>query len=178
MLSEPRVTDAAVERAVAEVLPRVSAPSVHVRPARAGEADALAPLLYEVNPDLHDRFAGSRERALRLIAEAFDSTGYSGSAEVVRVAEVDGRPAGVMGCYPDWEGTARGRADVGWACAASAAAPPAAARLRLSHAARDPGVAARGAVRGRPRDGAGVQAAGRRPRTARPRPRRKHAASA
>ena len=86
--------------------------SVQVRPARAGEGAALAPLLYEVNPQLHDRFAGSPDRALRLIEKAFDSTGTSGSREVVRVAEVDGRPAGVMGCYPGWEGTPRGRADV------------------------------------------------------------------
>jgi ribosomal protein S18 acetylase RimI-like enzyme len=86
--------------------------SVEVRPARAGEAAALAPLLYAVNPRLHDRFAGGREQALRLIEEAFDDPGHSGSMEVVRVAELDGRVAGVMGCYPDWEGAARGRADV------------------------------------------------------------------
>ena len=86
--------------------------SVQVRRAHAGEGAALAPLLYEVNPQLHDRFAGGTDRALRLIEKAFDSTGGSGSAEVVHVAEVDGRPAGVMGCYPDWEGAARGRADV------------------------------------------------------------------
>jgi ribosomal protein S18 acetylase RimI-like enzyme len=90
----------------------VSQTAVHVRPARAGEATSLAPLLYAVNPQLHDRFAGSRERALDLITKAFDSTGHSGSAEVVRVAEIDGRPVGVIGCYPDWEGSARGRADV------------------------------------------------------------------
>jgi ribosomal protein S18 acetylase RimI-like enzyme len=86
--------------------------SVEVRRARAGEASTLAPLLYGVNPRLHDRFAGGPDRALRLIEEAFDSEGHSGSAEVVRVAEVDGRPAGVMACYPNWEGAARGRADV------------------------------------------------------------------
>jgi len=90
----------------------VSPTEVNVRPARAGEAGALAPLLYEVNPALHDRFAGGRARALDLITQAFDSTGHSGSAEVVRVAEIDGRPAGVIGCYPNWEGSARGRADV------------------------------------------------------------------
>ena len=86
--------------------------SVQVRPARAGEAATLAPLLYEVNPHLHNRFAGSPDDALRLIEKAFDSTGSSGSAEVVRVAEVDGTPVGVMGCYPNWEGASRGRADV------------------------------------------------------------------
>jgi ribosomal protein S18 acetylase RimI-like enzyme len=69
-------------------------------------------LLYGVNPHLHDRFAGGPDRALRLIEEAFDGEGHSGSAEVVRVAEVDGRLAGVIGCYPGWEGAARGRADV------------------------------------------------------------------
>ena len=86
--------------------------AVQVRPARAGEADSLAPLLYEVNPELHDRFAGNREDALQGITRAFDSTGHSGSAEAVRVAEIGGRPAGAMGCYPNWEGTTRGRADV------------------------------------------------------------------
>jgi ribosomal protein S18 acetylase RimI-like enzyme len=85
---------------------------VYVRPARADEAAVLAPLLYEVNPALHDRFAGGRERALRLIVEAFEHPGHSGSAEVVRVAEVEGRPAGVLACFPDWEGRSRGRADV------------------------------------------------------------------
>ena len=90
----------------------MSDPGVHVRPAQAGEAAVLAPLLYEVNPELHDRFAGGRRRALELIAEAFDSTGHSGSAEAVRVAEVGSRPAGVLGCYPNWEGSGRGRADV------------------------------------------------------------------
>lgn len=86
--------------------------SVHVRPARADEARTLAPLLYAVNPDMHDRFAGDRARALDLIAEAFDNPGHSNSAEVVRVAEFDATPAGVIGCYPDWEGSGRGRADV------------------------------------------------------------------
>ena len=61
---------------------------------------------------MHDRFAGDRARALDLIAEAFDNPGHSNSAEVVRVAEFDATPAGVIGCYPDWEGSGRGRADV------------------------------------------------------------------
>lgn len=86
--------------------------SVHVRPGRADEARTLAPLLYAVNPDMHDRFAGDRHRALDLIAEAFDNPGHGNSAEVVRVAEFDATPAGVIGCYPDWERSGRGRADV------------------------------------------------------------------
>ena len=90
----------------------MSTGGVTVRPAHAGEAESLAPLLYAVNPELHDRFVGSRDRALRLITEAFDRPGHSGSAEAVRVAEIEGRPVGVMACYPDWEGAPRGRADV------------------------------------------------------------------
>jgi ribosomal protein S18 acetylase RimI-like enzyme len=90
----------------------VSDPGVQVRPARAGEAELLAPLLYEVNAELHDRFAGGRQRALDLIAEAFGAAGHSGSAEVVRVAEMGSRPAGVLACYPSWEGATRARADV------------------------------------------------------------------
>ena len=85
---------------------------VHVRPARAGEAARIAPLLYGVNPELHDRFAGGRERALQQIATAFERPGHSGSADAVRVAEVDSQPVGVIGLYPVWEGAARARADV------------------------------------------------------------------
>ena len=107
VLSEPRV-DGRVRRDRATSWPRER--GVRSGPPAPGEADALAPLLYAVNPELHDRFAGGRERALRLIETAFDGTGNSGSAEVVRVAEVDGRPAGVMGCYPGWEGAERAAA--------------------------------------------------------------------
>ena len=85
---------------------------MQVRPARDGEAQAVAPLLYAVNPELHDRFVGDRDRALRLITQAFETPGHSGSAEVVRVAEVDSRLAGVIACYPDWEGGPRSRADI------------------------------------------------------------------
>ena len=52
------------------------------------EADVLAPLLYGVSPEAHDRFAGGRERALRLIATGLERAGTSGSMEVTHVAEV------------------------------------------------------------------------------------------
>ncbi len=86
--------------------------SVNVRPARPVEAARVAPLLYGVSPEAHDRFAGDGERALQLIASAFERAGNSGSAEVTRVAEVDSEPVGVMCCYPVWEAPARARAYV------------------------------------------------------------------
>jgi GNAT superfamily N-acetyltransferase len=64
-------------------------------------------LLYGVSPEAHDRFAGGRERALRLIVTGLERGGTSGSPEVTHVAEIDGRPAGVICCYPVWEGSHR-----------------------------------------------------------------------
>ena len=81
-----------------------------VRPARPGEGAELAPLLYEVSPQAHERFAGDPERALGLIVTAFERSGNSGSAEVVRVAEAGSERAGVICCYPVWEAPARARA--------------------------------------------------------------------
>lgn len=86
---------------------------IHTRPARLGEAALLAPLLYEVSPAAHDRFAGGRERALRLIATALERGGTSGSVEVTQVAELAARPAGVMCCYPVREGADRAAAYAG-----------------------------------------------------------------
>ena len=48
----------------------------------------LAPLLYGVSPEAHDRFAGGRERALRLIVTGLERAGTSGSTEVTQVAEL------------------------------------------------------------------------------------------
>jgi ribosomal protein S18 acetylase RimI-like enzyme len=83
---------------------------IHVRPARPAEAVLLAPLLYGVSPAAHDRFAGGRERAMRVIASGLERAGTSGSVEVTSVAEVIGRPAGIVCCYPVWEGEARAAA--------------------------------------------------------------------
>jgi ribosomal protein S18 acetylase RimI-like enzyme len=84
--------------------------AIHVRAARAGEADLLAPLLYEVSPAAHDRFSGGRDRALRLITTALERAGTSGSPEVTHVAEIAARPAGIVCCYPVWEGAERAAA--------------------------------------------------------------------
>jgi ribosomal protein S18 acetylase RimI-like enzyme len=86
---------------------------ITVRPARSGETDVLAPLLYGVSPAAHDRFAGGRERALRLITTGLERDGTSGSMEVTHVAEVAVQPAGIVCLYPVWEGADRAAAYAG-----------------------------------------------------------------
>jgi ribosomal protein S18 acetylase RimI-like enzyme len=86
---------------------------ITVRPARPDEADVLAPLLYGVSPEAHDRFAAGRERAMRLIATGLERDGTSGSTEVTHVAEVAAHAAGVVCCYPVWEGADRAAAYAG-----------------------------------------------------------------
>jgi ribosomal protein S18 acetylase RimI-like enzyme len=84
-----------------------SAPSV--RPALPGDAEAVAWLLYLSAAGLYDRYAGGPERALRLLGRAFARPGTNASAEVVSVAEVDGRVAGAMAAFPVDEALARAR---------------------------------------------------------------------
>jgi ribosomal protein S18 acetylase RimI-like enzyme len=86
---------------------------ITVRPARPGEADVLAPLVYGVSPEAHDRFAGGRERALRLIVTGLKRAGTSGSTEVTQVAELAAQVAGIVCCYPVWEGADRAAAYAG-----------------------------------------------------------------
>ena len=81
-----------------------------VRPARATDAEAVAPLLYESATGVYDRFAGTRERALGVLARAVDTPGTSASAEVVAVGELDGRVAGALAAFPVGEAAARARA--------------------------------------------------------------------
>ena len=59
---------------------------------------------------MYDRYAGGREAALRLLRASFSSAGTNASAEVVCVAELDGRIAGVLSGFPVGEGTRRSRA--------------------------------------------------------------------
>jgi ribosomal protein S18 acetylase RimI-like enzyme len=70
------------------------APSV--RRARADDVPVLTPLLYLAASDMHDRMAGSRERALRVIAADLRRR----TLDVTWVAEVGGRPAAAMVAYP------------------------------------------------------------------------------
>lgn len=56
---------------------------------------------------MYDRFAGSRELAERAISRALAREGTTASAEVVRLAESDGRVVGAMAAMPFWEWTPR-----------------------------------------------------------------------
>lgn len=81
-----------------------------VRPARDADADAVAPLLYETAPGLYDRYAGGRERALRLLRKAFDLPGNNTSRDVVTVAELEGELAGALAAFPVSENSDRASA--------------------------------------------------------------------
>ena len=70
----------------------------------------MALLLHESGPDMYDRFAGGRERALRTLARAIESPGNSASAERVWVVDLDGELAGAMAAFPVGEAAARSRA--------------------------------------------------------------------
>jgi ribosomal protein S18 acetylase RimI-like enzyme len=83
--------------------------SVRVRPARATDARAVAALIYETSPGLHDRFAGDRDRALRLLEAAFGRGGTNASSEVVRVAELGADVVAAMASFRARE--VRGRGD-------------------------------------------------------------------
>jgi ribosomal protein S18 acetylase RimI-like enzyme len=80
-----------------------------VRPARADDTAAVIPLLYESATGMYDRFAGGHARALEVIAAAVERPGNNASAEVVTVAELDGRVAGAMSAFPVAEAASRAR---------------------------------------------------------------------
>jgi ribosomal protein S18 acetylase RimI-like enzyme len=80
-----------------------------VRRATPADFPKVAVLLHHSAEDMYDRFAGGRERALRLIARALGQPGNASSAEVVWVAEVDGELAGAMAAFPVSEAPARSR---------------------------------------------------------------------
>jgi GNAT superfamily N-acetyltransferase len=74
------------------------------------DAEAVTALLYESSPEIYDRFAGNRERAMRILAEAFAAEGNVASAEVVWLAEAEDRPVAAMAAFPIAEGPERARA--------------------------------------------------------------------
>jgi ribosomal protein S18 acetylase RimI-like enzyme len=76
----------------------MSSPSV--RPAREADGPAVAPLLYETATGLYNRYAGGRQRALRLLRRAFEDSGNNTSREVVTVAELEGAVVGVLAAFP------------------------------------------------------------------------------
>jgi ribosomal protein S18 acetylase RimI-like enzyme len=83
---------------------------VRVRKAVKDDAEAVTALLYESSPEIYDRFAGNRDRAMRILAEAFVEPGNVASAEVVWLAEADGRPVAAMAAFPIAAGHERARA--------------------------------------------------------------------
>ena len=81
-----------------------------IRPAREGDAAAVARLIYLTSPPGFKLFGGDEERGLRLIEAAFATPGTDCSREVITLAELEGEVAGVMAAFPTPEGDAlRGR---------------------------------------------------------------------
>jgi ribosomal protein S18 acetylase RimI-like enzyme len=121
-------------------------------------------LLYESAGGLYGRFAGGRERALRLLGRAFSAPGTNASAEVVAVAELDGRVAAALAAFPVEETAPRASAFLRlalrsvppwrwpgalwlyWAGARAAPSPPRSA-LYIDALATDTAVRRRGAAR-------------------------------
>jgi ribosomal protein S18 acetylase RimI-like enzyme len=81
-----------------------------VRRARATDEAAAAALMYSSAGGMYDRFMGGREQALRVLRRAFATTGTNASAEVVTVAELDGRVAAVSAAFPVEETVPRAEA--------------------------------------------------------------------
>ena len=71
-----------------------------VRPARETDAEPVAHLLYESSGGVYDRFAGGRRRAHRVLERAFALEGNNASAEVIKVAELDGRVVAALAAFP------------------------------------------------------------------------------
>lgn len=70
-----------------------------VRPARPDD-QAAVDLLYEAAAPYFDVFAGSGDRARRLLRAVWRRRGHTASYEVCRVAELDGEVVGVISAFP------------------------------------------------------------------------------
>ena len=80
---------------------------MEVRAYRGHDMQAAAALLYESAGGMYDRYAGSRKLAERTLTRALAREGTTASADVVRVAEIDGCVAGGMAAMPFDEWTPR-----------------------------------------------------------------------
>ncbi len=78
-----------------------------MRPFTVGDEAATVPLLYESSGGMYDRLAGNRALAERALARALSRERTTASADVVWVAELDGRVAGAMAVMPYAEWTPR-----------------------------------------------------------------------
>jgi ribosomal protein S18 acetylase RimI-like enzyme len=142
-----------------------SAPSLTgVRKARPEDFGRAARLLHHSAADMYDRFAGGRERALRVLERSLGEPGNASSAEVVWVVELTGRVAGAMAAFPVDDAAARSRAFLRlalrgappwrwptalylyWAGGRAAPSPPASA-FYIDALATDPGFRRRGVAR-------------------------------
>jgi ribosomal protein S18 acetylase RimI-like enzyme len=85
-------------------------PAPVVRRAEPSDEEAVALLLHESAAAMYNRFAGGPERALRVLRRAFREPGTNAGADVVWVAEIDGRVAAVAAAFPVDEAVARGSA--------------------------------------------------------------------
>ena len=80
-----------------------------VRRARPEDARAVADLLYESSAEMWDRYAGDRDRTVRILLEAFDRPGTSASRETITVAVLDGEVAAAIAAFPVSEAAPRAR---------------------------------------------------------------------
>jgi len=135
-----------------------------VRKAGPDEYARVAELLHHSAADMYDRFAGGRERALRVLERSLSEPGNASSAEVVWVVALDGRIAGAMAAFPVDDAGARARAFLRlalrgappwrwptalylyWAGGRAAPSPPASA-FYVDALATDPAFRRRGAAR-------------------------------
>jgi ribosomal protein S18 acetylase RimI-like enzyme len=137
---------------------------IEVRQAQPDDFPRVAGLLHRSAADMYDRFAGGRERALRVLERSLAEQGNASSAEVVWVAALDGEVAAAMAAFPVDEAEARARAFLRlalrgarpwrwpvamylyWAGGRAAPSPPASA-LYVDALATDPDFRRRGAAR-------------------------------
>ena len=137
---------------------------IEVRQAQPDDFPRVAELPHRSAADMYDRFAGGRERALRVLERSLAAPGNASSAEVVWVAALDGEVAAAMAAFPVDEAEARARAFLRlalrgarpwrwpvamylyWAGGRAAPSPPASA-LYVDALATDPGFRRRGAAR-------------------------------
>lgn len=77
-----------------------------MRPAGPDD-DAVPGLLHEVAPRLFRQWAGSAERALRMLRAVYGRPGHAASWDCCLVAELDGEVVGVLAGYPEREAARR-----------------------------------------------------------------------